>query len=137
MASIPSQCEFTIDEIGENTADPFRGRFTLKTILTHKEQLRRDEMRRLYLGSFSQVAPSPRAANQAELFADINIRIVGDKGCPSWWRDADMGLDLKDDAPVLAIVKELNKGIAEREAAVKAAIEEARKDLKGAVAAQQ
>lgn len=127
--AIPSVHEFTIDEVGESSAEKFTGKFALKTVLTHREQLRRDELRRAYLGGFS-ATPSPRASNQAELFAEINVRISGDKGCPSWWKDADMGLELQDDNIVLAINKELNKGLEERDKAVKAAIEEARKGVK-------
>jgi hypothetical protein len=135
MASIPGVHEFVVDEIGDTTAVKFQGKFALKTVLSHKEQLRRDELRRLYLGSFSQnAAPSPRAANQAELFSEINARITGDQGsAPSWWVDADGGLDLKDDNVVLAITTELNKGIAERSKLVADAIKAARGELKAAL----
>jgi uncharacterized protein YnzC (UPF0291/DUF896 family) len=129
---IPTVHEFVVDEVGDTTAQKFQGKFALKTVLTHKEQLRRDELRRLYLGSFTQSAnPSPRAANQAELFSEINARITGDKGsAPSWWTDADGGLELSDDNIVLAITTELNKGIAERQKLVQDAIKAARGELK-------
>ena len=135
--SIPNVHEFTVDEFGDTSAERFQGKFSLKTVLTHKEQLRRDELRRAYLGSFNQATPSPRAANQAELFAEINSRIVDlQKGCPSWWKDADMGLELQDDNVVMAINKKLNEGLELREKAVKEAIAEARGDIK-ALAVQQ
>jgi hypothetical protein len=137
--AIPSTVEFVVDEIGDVTAQRFQGRFVLKTVLSHKEQLRRDELRRLYLGAFNSSSPSPRAANQAELFADINVRITADKaysGCPNFWKDADMGLDLSDDNVLVAINRELEKGIADRAAAVQEAIKAARGDVKTVIAPQ-
>jgi hypothetical protein len=137
--SLPATHEFTVDEIGEVSAERFQGKFSLKTVLTHREQLRRDELRRAYLGQFTQSAASPRAVNQADILSEINVRITDiQKGCPSWWRDHEMGLDLVDDSILVAINNELSKGLLEREKLVKEAIEAARKDLKtlsGAVAA--
>lgn len=134
MAKIPEVHEFTIDEYGDVTAERMQGKFSLKLSLTHKEQLRRDELRRLYLGSFNEAAPSPRALNQADILSDINIRIDGAKGCPEWWRQADMGLNLKDDSVLRALNEQLEKGLAERAKAVKDALAEARGELKTLVA---
>lgn len=136
MAKIPDVHEFTIDEYGDVTAERFQGKFSLKTVLSHREQLRRDELRRLYLGAFNQADPSPRANNQSDILSEINIRIDGDKGCPSWWKDADMGLNLKDDSILKVINEQLNQGILERQKKVKEAIAEARGELKSLVAAE-
>ena len=84
------------------------------------------------MGQFTQSAASPRAANQADLFSEINVRITDvQKGCPSWWRDHDMGLDLVDDNIILAINNELSKGLLERTKLVQEAIDATRKDVKG------
>jgi hypothetical protein len=130
MANIPDNTEFTVDEWGDTTAEHLQGKFDLKLVLTHKEQLARDELRRLYIGSFNSATPSPRASNQAELFAEINIRIRGDKGAPSWWKDAEMGLLLKDDNIVMSINTKLNDALKDRDEKVKKAIAEARGDVK-------
>jgi hypothetical protein len=130
--TIPTTHEFTIDEIGDTSAERFQGKFSLKLPITHREQLRRDELRRAYLGQFTQSAASPRASNQAELFAEINVRITDvAKGCPSWWKDNEMGLELMDDNIILAINNELSKGLMERDKLVKEAIEATRKEIKG------
>lgn len=137
--SIPSVYEFTVDLIGDMSAQKFQGKFTLKTVLTHKEQLHRDELRRLYLGSFNQAQPSPRAANQADVFSDINARLVDFtvKNCPSWWKENDMGLGLMDDNVIMAIHDGMEKGIAERKTLLEAAIAEVRGEVKTLQAAAQ
>ncbi len=137
MASIPSIHEFTVDVIGDQSGERFAGKFCAKTTLTHREQLRRDELRRMYLGSFAGSAPaSPRAENQAMIFAEINIRLSGDKAAPNFWRDSDGGMDLLDDNVIQAVYKGVQEGIEARQKALADAIKDARKDIQSAVTSE-
>jgi hypothetical protein len=134
--TIPKSHEFTVDVVGDSSAEVFKGKFDLKTVLSHGEQLRRDELRRFYLGANNNTTPTPRAASQAEVLAEINSRINGEKGAPSWWAQAQGGLSLVDDNVLRAINDGLDEGLAKRAAAVKEAIAEARGEVKTLAAAQ-
>jgi hypothetical protein len=102
---------FVIHETGEDTEEKFDGTFKIRTKLSFKEQLLRDELRRQYLG----VTPAGtdawvRAASLADLFSELGVRIID---APVWWKSADNGMNLYDDNVAKAVYEtamaEVNK----------------------------
>ncbi len=90
-------------------------------LLSFRETLREDELRRTVLGVNPEGA-SPFVASVAETIAYLSTRIVD---APGWWRDSKGGLELKDDnvlravntAVTEAINKEFEKETAEADKA--------------------
>jgi hypothetical protein len=96
------QDEFTVNLTGETTGEKLEGRFKVRTRLTFRDQLRRDEVRRTILG----VAPDaalPDAFMKAIKLAELAVRIILPDGAPSWWKNSDSGLDLSDENVVTEI----------------------------------
>lgn len=116
---------FTISVEGENSKELFRGEFKAKSRLTHREQMRRDQIRRELLGGDPKFADS-RAINQAEIFSQLSVRIVK---APNWWVDAQGGLDLTDDSVIVEIYTKVMRLEADALAAIQKQGEEAKKDL--------
>lgn len=85
--------KFTVDVVGDVTGKTWKGLFTTKLRLSHRDQLRQDEIRRELLGKGAEHA-SQRALNQAEIFSFLTIHITA---APSWWEQNGGGLDLDDD----------------------------------------
>jgi len=102
--------KFTLSCVGEKTHEKWHGEFTIKTWLSHRDELVRDARRRELLGDNPQYA-SERQASQAELFSELEVRVVG---APAWWAASSGGLDLRDDAPVKEVFERAIK--AERDA---------------------
>lgn len=119
------EAEFVIEEIGENTGENFKGRFIVKTRLSHRDHLLQDSVRRSLLGT-TPGDPAGRAASSAEIFSQLSVRIVES---PSWWKDADNGTELFDDAPVTAVYNAAIKAEKDAVAALTAKGEQAQKDL--------
>lgn len=96
---------FTINITGESTGEVFKGTFKAKVRLSHRDELRRDELRRKLLGPTPDAA-SKRAQNQAELIADLSVRLTE---TPKWWSTVDGGLDLEDDNVLIGIWEECTR----------------------------
>jgi hypothetical protein len=88
-----NETKFSIDVVGEVSEKPWKGVFKAKIRLSHRDQLKQDELRRDLLGSKPESA-SARAHNQAEIFATVLIHLTES---PQWWTMAGNGLDLEDD----------------------------------------
>jgi hypothetical protein len=84
---------FSVSVTGEVSGEKYPGMFKTKLRLSHREQLRLDEIRRELLGKNHEAA-TPRAQSQANAFATIMVHLVES---PKWWKDSDGGLDLEDD----------------------------------------
>lgn len=127
MAVGVNTAKFNISLDGDSTGEKWIGEFTVKTRLSHRDQMRRDQFRRELLGDARPDMASPRALNQASIFSDLQVRIVD---APKWWLEAANGLDLLDDN----VVGEVYSKALEEESKVLQAIkkegEEAVKDLK-------
>lgn len=108
MANIP--VEFTIHVVGETTGEDFRGLFKAVPRLSHRDNLRRDQLRRDILGPSPETAGAD-ALNVAAVFSKVWVHLVE---TPSWWKDAKNGLDLLDETPVAAVYE--NVARIEREA---------------------
>lgn len=107
---------FTVSVVGETSGETFRGEFRAVKFLTHRQQLLLDQKRREILGVNPESA-STRAANQAEIFAQLFVRL---SDAPKWWLESGNGMDLVDDN----VMVEVFNGAMQVE---KAAIEEMKK----------
>lgn len=127
MAVSVSTAKFSISVDGDSTGEKWIGEFTVKTRLSHRDQMRRDQIRRELLGDARPDMASPRALNQAGIFSDLQVRIVD---APRWWLEAANGIDLLDDN----VVGEVYGKALEEESKVLAGLkkegEQAVKDLK-------
>jgi hypothetical protein len=124
---------FTCTATGEVSGRTLTGKFTVKKRLSFRDQLVRDNLRRELLGP-AKGEPLERAVNAADVFSELQVRIVD---APSWWTGADNGLGLEDDAVVGAVYRETMKIAIEANAALKAEADKAEADLKTDVAAQK
>lgn len=93
MSSDKYMATVTVDVIGETTHEKFPGVFKVRTRLSFRDALRRDEIRRSLLGPNPDGA-SPRATSIADICSELTVRIVES---PSWWGNSDGGLELSDD----------------------------------------
>lgn len=87
------ESEFVVSLTGETTGEKFEGKFKVLTRLAFRDQLRRDELRRTFLG----VAPDAafdRASSAAIMLSELAVRVIES---PSWWKNSDNGLGLADD----------------------------------------
>ena len=124
MANIP--VEFSINVTGETTGESFKGVFKAKPRLSHRDTLLQDQLRHDLLG------PKPEAAGQAAVanslvFSKIWTHLTD---APSFWKDAGNGVDLLDEAPVVAVYDEIVRIEKEASDAVKKAGEKAAEKLK-------
>ncbi len=94
-----SPVSFMVDVIGDVTGHKWEGNFQAKPVLTHSEQLLRDQIMRDLLGVNPKDA-SPRAVSQSGIIAEIRVRCTV---TPSWWKDANNGLSLYDEN-ILAVI---------------------------------
>lgn len=97
--------EFSIDKIGEVSGETFKGVFKVKIRLTHRDLLLQDQMRRDLLGPKPESA-SPSAVSTSMVFAKIWTHLVD---APNWWKDAGNGIELVDEAPVVAVYDSIIK----------------------------
>lgn len=103
MANIPE--EFTINVTGETTGESFRGVFKAKPRLSHRDTLTQDQMRRDLLGPKPAEA-GPGAVASSTVFSKIWIHLTE---APNWWKEAGNGVDLLDEAPVVAVYDQVQK----------------------------
>lgn len=100
--------EFTVT-IPVPGEEPLRGKFKVKTNLSYRDLLNMDAMRRQLLGSQGG-DPSDVASLISSGLAKIRTHVVES---PSWWRDADNGLEFDDVGVILAVLNEVTKAEAE------------------------
>ena len=124
MASIP--VEFSINVTGETTGETFKGVFKVKPRLSHRDTLLQDQMRRDLLGPKAEAAGQAAVANSL-VFSKIWAHLVE---APSWWKDAGNGVDLYDEAPVVAVFDQIGKVEKEAIDSLKKAGEKAAEELK-------
>lgn len=79
----------------------WRGEFMFKPEMTRREAFQADARRRYIIGG-TPTGTEPPSALQAEAYM-LGILSVRITDCPTWWIDADNGLDLPDPAIVMAV----------------------------------
>ena len=108
MANLP--VEFSVNVVGEVTGETFKGVFKAVPRLSHRDNLRRDQLRRDLLGAKPEDA-SADATNVSAVFSKIWVHVTE---APSWWKDSKNGLELLDETPVAAVYDNVSR--IEREA---------------------
>lgn len=124
-----NKATFTISVDGERTGEKYKGEFACKILLSHSDQLARDARRRQLLGGSSPDAAFPRPASQADMFAELHVRVLQ---APKWWDGSNGGLDLFDDAVLLEVHKQCLAAEAKHLTDLKKQAEDARTELKKA-----
>lgn len=117
---------FVVDLVGDVSGKTWKGVFKTKIRLSHRDQLRQDEVRRELLGKNAEHA-SERTKNQAEIFAFIAVHLTQ---FPSWWEMNDNGLDLEDDNVVGDIFANIVRLKSDSAKALRDAAEKDAKELK-------
>jgi len=119
------EASFSVNVTGETTGEVFPGVFKVKTRLSHRDALNRDQIRRSLLGP-NPAGASPRAESIADIFSELGVRIVD---APSWWVNSDGGMELSDDAVVAEVYKQAMAAAQVANDELKAKGEAAKKDL--------
>lgn len=126
MASQDEGTEFTISCTGEKTGETYIGKFKAKRFLSHRDRVMQDRIYRELLGVRPEDA-SQDAIAYAVMLSQCRVRILE---AASWWKDADNGLDLRDNKPleevcekVVAIETEAIKSVQEKAEAAKKQLE--------------
>lgn len=118
---------FNINERGENSGTAFNWNFTAKRMLTIRDRITKDAVRRQIVGDRPQDA-EPNTLMRAEMLAYCQVSITE---APKGWRDTGNGLDLYDDNVLVkvyeTIVEEHNKAVDEADKAAEEAKEKLRK----------
>lgn len=117
---------FTVSVVGETSGETFRGEFRAVKFLTHRQQLLLDQKRREILGTHSESA-SVRAQNQAEIFAQLFVRL---SDAPKWWVESGQGMDLVDDNVMIEVFQAAMQVEKEALEELKKKAEKAREQLK-------
>lgn len=99
MAAEGNDAPFSISIEGEVTGEKWTGDFSAKKRLSHRDALRKDQVRRELLGA-QPGEPSDRALSIAVILSELSVRLTR---TPRWWSEKNGGLDL-DDENVLAEV---------------------------------
>jgi hypothetical protein len=120
-----NSAQFSIDVTGEITGKSWKGVFKTKLRLSHRDQLRMDEIRRDLLGAKPESA-SPRAQNAADIFSTIAAHLVE---APQWWAMNGDGLDLEDDNVVAEVYGRILEAKVEAVKKLKADAETAKTEL--------
>jgi hypothetical protein len=120
---------FTIQVEGDKTKEMHKGTFKAKPMLTHREELAVDRIRRDLLGAGSNDA-SGQAAATASILAELSVRLVD---VPNWWKTSNGGLDLVDENVVATLYDKVMKIEKEAIDGVKQEGAEAKQELKSLV----
>ena len=99
------EAQFAISEVGETTGEKFTGMFTVKRVLSKREESLADIRRRAILGPQPENSLSS-VANDAYVLGQLAVRIVK---APKWWDESDGGLDLLDSNVLAKIFEETLK----------------------------
>lgn len=94
---------FSVSVIGEKTGQQWTGDFSVKTMLSHRDELRRDAIRRELLGPTNPQAADSFTVDATQVFADLSVRILK---APTWWTESGGGLDMHDANVVSEIYKQ-------------------------------
>lgn len=116
---------FPVDVEGSVTKTGYKGVFKIRPLLSHRDKLRRDEMKRQLVGAMPD-GTGIAAMRTAEIFSKIWAHVVE---APSWWKDAGNGLDLIDEEPVVAVIDKIVEMEQEVMGTLSKEGEEAKKEL--------
>lgn len=121
---------FNISIVGETTKEKWLGKFRAKTVLSHRDYIKKDQERRRLLGSMGG-EPDDRCRNISLIVSELSVRLVE---VPKWWVETDGGLDLLDDNVLANVFNEAmrveKEAYEEKQKQAEAAKEELKVELK-------
>jgi hypothetical protein len=130
MAKVDTTFSFSIAERGETSGQTFNWSFTAKRMLSIRDRITRDGIRRQLIGDRAQDAER-NTLMRAEMLALLQVSLLE---TPKTWQESGNGLDLFDDNIVMVVYEKViegqNKAIEEAEAAGEEAKEKLRKVAK-------
>jgi len=133
MANDANDAPFTLHVVGDSTEKTYTGEFRAKKRLSHRDHLRKDQVRRELLGGQTGTA-TERASTTAMILSELAVRLTK---VEDWWVTSQGGLDLEDDNVIGVLY---DKAIAiENDAAEakKKAAEKAQAELKADIEAEK
>ena len=101
----PMEKSFIIDLVGDTTGERFVGTFTVKCVLSKREEMAADIRRRSILGPNPENAIT-MLASDAFVLGQLSVRIIK---APSWWDRSEGGLDLLDTNVTAKVFEEATK----------------------------
>jgi len=91
--SLPNiESTFSVSVKGDTTGHMYLGPFTVRAILTKREEFLADIRRRELVGPLPEDA-LPTIRNNAYALSQLYARVVD---APAWWRESDSGANLHD-----------------------------------------
>lgn len=119
-----TEFEVHVDK-GDVTGESWHGTFSAKAVLSFAELMRRDKIKREFIGPQAEAA-DPEVIAYATMLADLSVRLVE---VPTWWQ----GSNHSDTNLLMAIWKEVSRIAAEHAKA----IEQKGKDLQAKLKSEQ
>lgn len=104
MATTANDAPFSLSCVGDFTGEKWVGNFRAKTKLSHRDHLAQDRIRRELQGPGD--GASKQALSRAEMFSQLAVRLTI---APTWWKEADNGLDLHDENVAVEVYNEALK----------------------------
>lgn len=126
MATEANDGAFTLHVVGETTERTWAGEFRAKRRLSHRDHLRKDQVRRELLGGQPGVA-TERALSTAMILSELAVRLTK---TPEWWAEEGNGLDLDDDNVIGTVYNEALKIEAEAAESKKKKAEKIQADMR-------
>lgn len=120
-----NQESFTVNVTGSKTGRNYSGQLSAKQFLSFNDELQIDNLRRKLLGDAPGV-PTERAANEAELLANVGVRVTD---APSWFVDTNGLVTALDDEPLSEVYKQCVAVTQKAMDAVKKKAEDAKTNL--------
>jgi hypothetical protein len=117
---------FSIRVVGEETGEIWVGDFVAKERLTHRDVLRKDQIRRELLGAAGG-SPDARAMSVAFIVSELTVRLTK---MPKWFEESGFGLDLEDESVLALVYDKAIKVQLDAQAARKKAAEDKKEELK-------
>jgi hypothetical protein len=107
-----------VNVVGDVTGRAYSGNFTIKSVLSMRDEFTADLRRRQIIGPSPENTP-PAATLQwrAYMYGQVTARATE---TPKFWSDADGGLELPDSNVVAAVYEEILKAEAEFKEAIAA-----------------
>jgi hypothetical protein len=118
-----SSFSFSIAEKGEVTGETYAWSFTAKEMLTVRDRINKDSIRRSLLGDRPQDA-TPDTQVRAEIISHLQVSLIE---TPKDWRDAANGLDLYDENILMGVYEK----VVEKQSEVMARVEKDAAEDKG------
>lgn len=117
----------SVNIIGNRTGRTYSGEFTVKSMMTQKDEFNADLRRRQIIGpSPDGTGPAPALQWKAFMFGQIHARTIE---APPFWEESDGGLNIQDGNVVTEVYEAVLKVEEEVEAAIKAESEKALEKL--------